>query len=53
MRISSNSPQWVRHPLPRFYEWPVDGGMATDWEWSFEYDADDRLSSVVPVFPED
>jgi RHS repeat-associated protein len=27
--------------------------MATDWEWDFEYDAADRLSSVAPTFPED
>jgi RHS repeat-associated protein len=31
----------------------IDGCMATDWEWDFEYDAADRLSSVVPTFPED
>ena len=34
-------------------EYDIDGGLATDWEWDFEYDAADRLSSVSPTFLED
>ena len=34
-------------------EYHIDGGLATDWVWNYSYDAEDRLASVDPTFPED
>ena len=36
-------------PAATWYEpeYHVDGGMATDWEWDFEYDVSDRLSRFM------
>jgi RHS repeat-associated protein len=45
--------QSIGNEPPYELEYDIDGGMATDWEWDFEYDAADRLSSVSPTFLED
>ena len=49
-QIESHS---IGNEPPYELEYSIDGGLSTDWVWDYSYDAADRLSSVVPTFPED